>query len=550
MKRAAILLVLIGGFLGSERRQASAAEDKPQTLFYLDDNRLITLRFQVTVDGKPFGEAWEKFLDDYFKMLDKDEDGKLSAQELGKLTNTRLLSVLRPLEPGQSARFRPVPGGLARKDFAESIEDMGFKPFVVTIESSQNQRGQRFTSLGMPQDPNQAAKLLFARLDRDSDGKLSREEQKNALATLAKSDLDQDETISSAELIPVNFPQYFVVDGAMATSQQDQTRFLSLADQTSIRQVAQKLTFKYDKDPTRDNALSRNELGLSEKLFANHDMDGNGKWDFEEIQQYLRSPSADVTVIVRFGGFVEGRLRIEFQHDENLDSEVKNAIGSLNLGTVQMEISAEPKRWTKLDDVLKSQIRAADADNNGYIDKEESRRLGNMQSLFEVLDADRDEKLFLDEAVEGMLPIARLLSQQIRLTVTDRGRDLFRILDSDSDGRVSKREFWAMPDRAALWDKDKDGRVAESEIPQQYRLVTLEGDVNRFSRFSGIRVVSNPSMGGQRVQRTAAGPEWFRRMDRNNDGDVSTREFLGTSKAFEKLDQNGDGLISAGEASQ
>jgi hypothetical protein len=37
-------------------------------------------------------------------------------------------------------------------------------------------------------------------------------------------------------------------------------------------------------------------------------------------------------------------------------------------------------------------------------------------------------------------------------------------------------------------------------------------------------------------------------MDRNGDGDVSTREFLGTAEEFKRLDLDGDGLISLEEA--
>jgi len=44
------------------------------------------------------------------------------------------------------------------------------------------------------------------------------------------------------------------------------------------------------------------------------------------------------------------------------------------------------------------------------------------------------------------------------------------------------------------------------------------------------------------------GPLWFRKMDRNRDGDVSHREFLGTDEAFRRIDSDGDGLISAAEA--
>jgi hypothetical protein len=44
------------------------------------------------------------------------------------------------------------------------------------------------------------------------------------------------------------------------------------------------------------------------------------------------------------------------------------------------------------------------------------------------------------------------------------------------------------------------------------------------------------------------GPLWFRKMDRNGDGDVSPREFLGTPAQFRRIDADGDGLIDPDEA--
>jgi hypothetical protein len=37
-------------------------------------------------------------------------------------------------------------------------------------------------------------------------------------------------------------------------------------------------------------------------------------------------------------------------------------------------------------------------------------------------------------------------------------------------------------------------------------------------------------------------------MDRNRDGDVSRREWLGSEELFRQIDTDGDGLISAEEA--
>ncbi|MBX9582607.1 MAG: EF-hand domain-containing protein, partial [Gemmataceae bacterium] len=43
-------------------------------------------------------------------------------------------------------------------------------------------------------------------------------------------------------------------------------------------------------------------------------------------------------------------------------------------------------------------------------------------------------------------------------------------------------------------------------------------------------------------------PDWFTKMDRNGDGDISRREFLGPLSLFRRLDADGDGLITPDEA--
>jgi hypothetical protein len=48
--------------------------------------------------------------------------------------------------------------------------------------------------------------------------------------------------------------------------------------------------------------------------------------------------------------------------------------------------------------------------------------------------------------------------------------------------------------------------------------------------------------------RAPVGPLWFQRMDRNQDGDLTWKEFLGPRRVFEELDTDHDGLIDPKEA--
>ncbi len=132
------------------------------------------------------------------------------------------------------------------------------------------------------------------------------------------------------------------------------------------------------------------------------------------------------------------------------------------------------------------------------------------------------------------------------MTTVDQGRAIFGILDLDRDRRLGAREVMRTVDRVMSWDGDGDGRVSPDEIPYHFQVtiarsgligLTGEGTVTTAAR---SMAATKPKPRGR--------PDWFQKMDRNRDGDVSRREFLGPRDQFDRLDRDKDGLIDSDEA--
>jgi Ca2+-binding EF-hand superfamily protein len=106
--------------------------------------------------------------------------------------------------------------------------------------------------------------------------------------------------------------------------------------------------------------------------------------------------------------------------------------------------------------------------------------------------------------------------------------------------------------RFATFDLDGDGAIHRNELPRQFQITLVAGAPNYASMNRGMMMIRTPGGGFAPPQPGAAGssrgPLWFRKMDRNGDGEVSAREFLGSRDDFRRIDANGDGFISLEEA--
>src|SRR5262249_28755658 len=154
-----------------------------------------------------------------------------------------------------------------------------------------------------------------------------------------------------------------------------------------------------------------------------------------------------------------------------------------------------------------------------------------------------DGKVTRTEFDDALQIMGETFGTTFTLSAQETSKGLFELLDTNRDGRLSVRELRNARQVLAAYDLNADGFLSEDEIPRQIALTIGTG------REPG-NVVQRTRFNTQPAPRpgSTAGPLWFRKMDRNGDGDVSRREFLGSPEDFKKLDLDGDGFISLEEA--
>ena len=200
--------------------------------------------------------------------------------------------------------------------------------------------------------------------------------------------------------------------------------------------------------------------------------------------------------------------------------------------------SAPPVR--NFDATAKSLLTQFDKDGNGYLEKSE---LPPLPGQFEMFDEDGDGKAYPAEIAAGYARQAAPQLTQVVANVVQQSNSLFQTLDTSGDGRLGLREMRAAAERLAALDKDQDQTIGGTEIPEaisvSFAWAAVRGPFVE-------RPVGPPA--DEWPAREQAGPEWFTRMDRNGDGDVTLKEFLGSEADFQRLDTSGDGLLDAQEA--
>ncbi len=263
-----------------ERRGSAPAADV-QDLVFLGPMRPLLLRLHVTIDGRPFRQAWQERFDELFAQEDRQQTGRLTLDQARSLVRDMNGSLKDDPKTDLKAAV-----GSETVDRAALLAYLNgnLPPFVVRRRAVIDRT---------------AAQALFPLLDTDGNHQLSAAELAVAADQVKPRDFNDDGAITPAELIldPNAIAATADPAGADRALDPEDSPVMLIEPSTLGAQIADKLLRHYDRN--RDGRLTtvapELEIHLPAELMGRFDANGDGVLDREELDAFAdRTPDVEL----------------------------------------------------------------------------------------------------------------------------------------------------------------------------------------------------------------------------------------------------------------
>ena len=471
----------------------------------------VVMRIHVEFErGQTLEDNRSQYANEWLGRFDTNSDDQLDDQEAFRIPTF--------------GRFDDLSGELgdewARLDVAPTDGVISSTEFLMHVNAAMG------TGLSISRRQTRASQtvVLYPRLDVDADGQVSTEELTEGLSLLEPFDFDDDESLSAAELQP--FPASMQASQAMQMKA-EQSPFVVLDRTLNLESVLRRLQSLYGDEVPVDT--------WRERLTDPHpDVDVTIHFPTRRPKRITVDPVSTSERVTIKGESDRRRLALKLG-DLSVDATLRDAQASIEV------ISSK---------YLQLQFRYADSNGDKHLNPQEYDKLNVEGAPFSAVDVDQDGQISNEEIASFIEQRALLSRCRLEMTIENDTTSLFETLDQDEDRRLSPREFQRGVDPMLALDRNGNGKLSESELVTKYRLEFAVTRPAEFDDLSGGGAMAAMAAEARLpiLRPVTQGPEWFRRMDRNQDGDVTWREFLGPRKAFEQFDSDDNGFIDVAEA--
>jgi len=532
----------------SRTKEPAPLTGEPHDLVFLGPEGAVIFRLMVDTGKRTITDTRRDYAAVVFRSLDADSSMSLEPAEAAKIPQNGQISANSP----------PLGDNWKTLDTNPADEKISAEELFVYVDQQLGPRMRVALRTRLQQTVR-----LNRPLDTDGDDQVSRKELETGLEILRSNDFDDDGTLSVAELQPYPTAMRQAMQRQEAEASGDVPLALLNSEAERVQAGERLLNFYGASDvSTSERRIPCGRVGgVSADVVKSHDADGDGLLNSTELAALLASDAPRLTIgaqVIR-NAVQDPDVRID-NLVTHLTPTRKPADGLLfQLAGMPVTVKASNNRFAGMSDsetiVNQALVRfiEIDADKNRYLDATEfmnlRARLPELQLPdveFAGVDADGNGMVTQPELRAYAQTNVGLSESALVVTVSDDAQTLFEILDANLDNRLSPREFRDGAKRMRKYDHDKDGRFGMNEVRTEYGFIVSRTRPQFVT--TGRANAGMANAGVPRPTGSTGGPTWFQKMDRNRDGDVAWREFLGPRADFDRLDADKNALIDINEA--